>query len=60
MIIDRKNRPEIKSEISFSLPKPTELYLENGLRVIFAFKENLPMIRMNLLINGGSKYDPER
>ena len=38
MIIDRKNRPEIKTEISFSLPKPTELYLENGLRVIFAFK----------------------
>lgn len=59
MIIDRKNKPKIKSEISFNLPKPIELYLENGLRVIFVSKENLPMIRMNLLINGGSKFDPK-
>ena len=57
MTIERKNKPEAKSEISFNLPKPVELNLENGLKVIFTSKNKLPMIRMNLMINGGSKFD---
>ena len=57
MIIDRKNKPEVKSEISFNLPQPLELFLANGLRVIFIQKNKLPMIRMSLMINAGSKFD---
>ena len=58
MIIDRKNKPIEKSEIKFDLPQPLESFLDNGLRVIFIPKNKLPMIRMNLMINGGSKFDP--
>jgi len=58
-MIDRKNKPEVKSEISFSLPKPNELLLENGLRVIFIKHNKLPLVKLNLMLNAGSKYDPE-
>jgi zinc protease len=58
-MIDRKNKPEVKSEISFSLPKPNELLLENGLRVVFIKHNKLPLVRLNLMLNAGSKYDPE-
>ena len=58
MTIDRKNKPEAKSEISFNLPQSSELILDNGLRVIFIPKNKLPMIRMSLMINAGSKFDP--
>ena len=59
MTIDRKNKPKLNTEINFNLPQPLETCLENGLRVIFISKNNLPMIRLNLMINGGSKYDPK-
>ena len=58
MTIDRKNKPVAKSEISFNLPQPSELILDNGLKVIFIPKNKLPMIRMSLMINAGSKFDP--
>ena len=56
---DRKNIPEVKSEISFKLPKPNEFLLDNGLRVAFILKDKLPLVRLNLIVNAGSKYDPE-
>lgn len=58
-MIDRKNIPEVKSEISFKLPKPNEFLLDNGLRVVFIQKDKLPLVRLNLIVNAGSKYDPE-
>jgi zinc protease len=58
-MIDRKNKPEVKSEISFTLPKPNEIWLENGLRVILIQNNKLPLVRLNLMLNAGSKYDPE-
>jgi zinc protease len=58
-MIDRKNKPEVKSEISFNLPKPNEFWLENGLRVILIQNSKLPLVRLNLMLNAGSKYDPE-
>ncbi len=58
-MIDRKNIPEVKSEITFKLPKPNEFLLGNGLRIIFIQKDKLPLVRLNLIINAGSKYDPE-
>jgi zinc protease len=59
MMIDRKIKPEVKSEISFNLPKPNDFLLENGLRVIFIYKDKLPLVRFNLMVNAGSKYDRE-
>jgi len=59
MMIDRKIKPEVKSEISFNLPKLNDFLLENGLRVIFIHKDKLPLVRFNLMLNAGSKYDPE-
>jgi len=56
---DRKNKPEIKSEINFTLPHPNEFFLSNGLRVIFIKKDKLPFVRLNLMLNAGSKFDPE-
>ncbi|HEX9251466.1 MAG TPA: hypothetical protein VF870_04450, partial [Ignavibacteriaceae bacterium] len=58
-MIDRKNKPAVKSEINFKLPKANEFLLDNGLRVIFIQKDKLPLERLNLIINAGSKYDPE-
>ena len=51
MMIDRKIKPEVKSEISFNLPKPNDFILENGLRVIFIHKDKLPLVRFNLMLN---------
>ncbi|HCY76356.1 MAG TPA: hypothetical protein DHV28_10580 [Ignavibacteriales bacterium] len=58
-MIDRKNKPEAKSEINFKLPKANEILLENGLRVVFIHKDKLPLVRLNLVLNAGSKFDPE-
>jgi len=58
-MIDRKNKPEVKSEISFNLPQPNEFLLNNGLRVIFLQKDKLPFVRFNIMLNAGSKYDPK-
>ena len=58
-MIDRKKTPVAKSEISFKLPQTNEFLLDNGLRVIFIHKDKLPLLRLNLMLNAGSKYDPE-
>jgi len=59
MMIDRNIKPEVKSEISFNLPKLNDFLLENGIRVIFIHKDKLPLVRFNLMLNAGSKFDPE-
>jgi zinc protease len=56
---DRKNKPETKLEIRFNLPQTNEFTMENGLRVISIQKDKLPLVRLNLMINAGSKNDPE-
>ncbi|HEX7356863.1 MAG TPA: pitrilysin family protein, partial [Ignavibacteriaceae bacterium] len=58
-MIDRKNKPETKSEIGFKLPQANEFLLENGLRIVFIHKDKLPLVRLNLMLNAGSKFDPE-
>ena len=52
-------KPEAKSVISFNLPKANDFLLGNGLRVIFIHKDKLPLVRFNLMLDAGSKYDPE-
>lgn len=57
MIINRKNKPVANSNVDFNLPKSQEFYLDNGLRIILVTKDKLPMIRLNMMVNAGSKYD---
>lgn len=59
MILDRKQKPVPASSIDFVPPEIEEFKLSNGLRVFYIFKDKLPLIRMNLLIDAGSKFDPE-
>lgn len=57
-MIDRKLPPEPVEEIFFSLPDIHETTLENGLKITYIQKDNLPITRIALLIDCGSKLDP--
>jgi zinc protease len=59
MHIDRTRRPSGSKEINFIVPKIQFSQLHNGLKISFSKKDDLPIIRINFLINSGSKYDPE-
>jgi predicted Zn-dependent peptidase len=58
MIIDRSKKPLPEDEIAFKIPYISEFTLDNGLRVLFIKKDTLPIIRMSLVVNAGSKFDP--
>ena len=57
MRLNRKNKPAEASNIKFNLPLPEEFNLDNGLRVIFIQKKNLPIIKTLMILNAGSKFD---
>lgn len=57
-MINRKIKPESEKEIFFNLPEIQEATLDNGLRIIYIQKEKLPITRLNLIIECGSKFDP--
>ncbi|MCZ2268901.1 MAG: insulinase family protein [Ignavibacteriales bacterium] len=59
MRLNRKNKPTEISNIKFTLPLPEEFCLDNGLKVIFIRKTNLPIIKILMNINAGSKFDNE-
>lgn len=59
MIFNRTEKPIPKMELEFIPPKIEEIKLKNGLKIFFIFKDKLPLIRMNLMINAGSKFDPD-
>ena len=59
MIPNRALKPLPTDEIKFSLPQINEFTLENGLKVLFVKKDNLPIIQLNLITDCGSKYDPK-
>ena len=58
MNLIRSVKPAEIFGIKFNLPLPEEFILDNGLRVIFIQKNNLPMVRALMILNGGSKFDP--
>ncbi|MCF6268105.1 MAG: insulinase family protein [Melioribacteraceae bacterium] len=58
MKIERNNSPKSKGAIEFHLPKFNKFVLENGLEVLFVQKNSLPIVQLNMLVNGGSKFDP--
>ncbi|MCJ7552730.1 MAG: insulinase family protein [Ignavibacteriaceae bacterium] len=57
-MINRKQKPEPAGELFFSLPEIQETTLSNGLKVVYIQKEKLPITRLNLMIECGSKFDP--
>jgi len=57
-MINRKIKPESEKEIFFNLPEIQEETLVNGLRIIYIQKEKLPITRLNLMIECGSKFNP--
>ncbi|MDR3668763.1 MAG: pitrilysin family protein [Ignavibacteriaceae bacterium] len=58
MKLDRSKKPSPSIELSFVLPEVEEFKLNNALDVIFVHRNNLPIIRLNLVVNCGSKTDP--
>ncbi|MDR3609846.1 MAG: pitrilysin family protein [Ignavibacteriaceae bacterium] len=58
MKLDRSQKPTASVELSFILPEEEHFKLDNALDVIFVKRSNLPTLRLNLIVNGGSKTDP--
>ncbi len=58
MKIERSNSPQSTGVIEFQLPKFNKFVLNNGLEVLFVQKDNLPVVQLNMIVNGGSKFDP--
>ena len=57
MKLNRSRKPSTSSHISFKMSPIEKFLLKNGTEVHFINKNELPIIRMNLIINAGSKYD---
>jgi len=57
MQIDRSNPPKTDGVIEFHLPKFDKFVLNNGLEVVFVKKTNLPIIKMEMIVNAGSRLD---
>jgi zinc protease len=58
MSFDRSILPLPKKELEFSLPKINKRVLSNGLNILFVKREFLPIVRVNLISNCGSFFDP--
>jgi zinc protease len=58
MKIDRSIKPKASSELSFKVPNYKKFTLNNKLDIYFVEKRELPIVRLNVIINAGSKFDP--
>jgi zinc protease len=59
MKLNRSKIPLCKAEESFVMPSIQQFTLDNFLKVIVVEKNELPIVRLNLIINAGSIFDPE-
>jgi len=59
MKFDRSIKPSPSSEISFRMPPQSKFSLNNKLDIHFVKKNDLPIVRLNVVINAGSKFDPD-
>lgn len=59
MQIDRSKRPESSEEIIFFPPQVHSFSLENGLKIYYSEKNELPIVRINFLVYNGSRFDDE-
>ncbi len=58
LILNRNKKPKSEKELVFNLPRINEFRLDNGLRILFVEKNNLPIIQLNLIIDAGARFDP--
>ncbi len=58
MSLDRTKKPTSMTGLEFVPPVIEEIKFKNGLRIFYLYKDKLPLIRLNLMIDAGSKYDP--
>ncbi len=58
MQIDRSKRPISSEEIKFITPAIHNFDLNNGLKIFFSEKKDLPIVRINFIVNNGSRFDP--
>ena len=58
MRLDRSKRPLSSTEVEFIIPQVIENKLSNGLKYFHCIKTDLPIIRISLLVNSGSRFDP--
>jgi zinc protease len=59
MQIDRSKRPTSSQEIKFITPTIDNFDLNNGLKIFFSEKKDLPIVRINFIVNNGSRFDPD-
>lgn len=59
MNLNRSQVPLPQSEIKFSLPKIKKFTLSNGLKVGFIQRDLLPLLKLSLITNCGSFFDPK-
>ena len=55
---DRSIAPLPSAELKFTLPEVETFKLANALDVMFVKRSSLPILRLSLIINGGSNTDP--
>jgi len=58
MTLDRSKIPEPLTEESFKMPSIERFLVNNLLKVFIIKKKELPIVRINLIIQAGSKFDP--
>ena len=58
MQLDRSKRPLSSDEIEFNIPEVTENRINIGLKYFHCIKNDLPILRVSLLVDSGSKFDP--
>jgi len=59
MQIDRSKRPTSSQEIKFITPNIHNFDLNNSLKIFFSEKKDLPIVRINFIVNNGSRFDPD-
>lgn len=59
MSFDRSQIPKPNQEVKFSLPEIKRFTLSNGLKILFVQRNYLPTLRMSLIVNCGSVFDPK-
>ena len=52
------NAQQVLRKLNFSTPGIQNFDLKNGLKVFFSEKKDLPIVRINFLVNNGSRFDP--
>jgi len=57
MQTDRSKRPSSSGSINFTPPGFHKFNLSNGLKLFFIEKNDLPIVRINFLVNSGSRFD---